>query len=305
MYDRSIKTCPIHIFKNTWRCRRTVKKNLEEVNVTSKDIIVLFDEASFQNEPYTQKSLYKKGTKHKQTVNPYKFKINATGSLAINGNSTITITNSSTAPEIAIALLELRGANTKNKNTVKLLNKIIKELNLTDEEIDKILMKNNENNKVFTQKIIKTIEKYKDDTTSTIARIIGKHCNRESLNNVKKRREIRRKITLNLLEKEDIITKTEKEQRICLILDNYSAHKSAFIIKIALHLNITLIYLPPYSPHLNPIEQIWRQMKREIKHHYLESKEYLQELTIKTYKKTIIGTKVYDNWFKTFISKVW
>lgn len=42
------------------------------------------------------------------------------------------------------------------------------------------------NNKVFTEKIIKTIEKYKDDTTSTIARIIEKHCNRESLNNVKK-----------------------------------------------------------------------------------------------------------------------
>ncbi|MBR0370796.1 MAG: transposase [Methanobrevibacter sp.] len=41
-----------------------------------------------------------------------------------------------------------------------------------------------------------------------------------------------------------------------------------------MHLNITLIYLPPYSPHLNPIEQIWRQMKREIKHYYLESKEF-------------------------------
>ena len=50
-------------------------------------------------------------------------------------------------------------------------------------------MENNENNKVFTEKIIKTIEKYKDDTTSTIARIIGKHCNRESLNNVKKKEE--------------------------------------------------------------------------------------------------------------------
>lgn len=32
--------------------------------------MVLFDEASFQNEPYTQKSLYKRGTKHAQTVNP-------------------------------------------------------------------------------------------------------------------------------------------------------------------------------------------------------------------------------------------
>ena len=54
----------------------------------------------------------------------------------------------------------------------------------------------------------------------------------------------------------------QTEQRICLILDNYSVHKSAFIKKIALHLNIELIYLPPYSPHLNPIEQIWRQIKR-------------------------------------------
>lgn len=93
--------------------------------------------------------------------------------------------------------------------------------------------------KFFTEKIIKTIEKYKDDTTLTIVRIIGKHCNRESPNNVKKR-EIRRKITLNLLEKEDLITKMQTEQRICLILDNYSIHKSAFIKKIALHPNITL-----------------------------------------------------------------
>lgn len=97
-------------------------------------------------------------------------------------------------------------------------------------------MENNENNKVFTEKIIKTIEKYKDNTTSTIAIIIEKHCNRESPNNVKKRR----KITLNLLKKEDIITKMQTEQRICLILDNYSIHKSAFIKKIALHPNITL-----------------------------------------------------------------
>ena len=101
------------IFKISWRCWRTVKKNLEEHNVTSNDIIVLFDEASFQNDPYTQKSLYKQGTNHTQVVNPYKFKINATGSLAINGNSTITITNSSTAPEIAIALLELWIVNTE------------------------------------------------------------------------------------------------------------------------------------------------------------------------------------------------
>ena len=33
----------------------------------------------------------------------------------------------------------------------------------------------------------------------------------------------------------------QTERRICLILDNYSVHKSAFIKKIALHLNIAFI----------------------------------------------------------------
>lgn len=57
-------------------------------------------------------------------------------------------------------------------------------------------------------------------------------------------------------------------------------------------------------PHLNPIEQIWRQMKSEIKHYFLESKEFLQELAIETYNKSISGTKVYDKCLETFISKV-
>ena len=56
---------------------------------------------------------------------------------------------------------------------------------------------------------------------------------------------------------------------------------------------------------LKSIEQIWRQMKREIKHYYLKSKEFLQELTIKTYNESISGTKVYDKWLETYIPKVW
>lgn len=97
----------------------------------------------------------------------------------------------------------------------------------------------------------------------------------------------------------------ETEKRICLILDNYSAHKSAFIKKIALILKIELIYLPPYSPHLNPMEQIWGQMKRHIKYYYLESKEFLEELMINIYNEAINGTKVYKNWYETYILKVW
>ena len=58
-----------------------------------------------------------------------------------------------------------------------------------------------------------------------------------------------------------------------------------------LYLKINLIFIPPFFPHLNPIEQIWRKMKREIKHFYLESKEFLHELTINMCKESILDTK--------------
>ena len=45
------------------------------------------------------------------------------------------------------------------KNTVKILNKIISDVNLTDEDINKLLMENNKNNEIFTAKILKTLEK--------------------------------------------------------------------------------------------------------------------------------------------------
>ena len=46
-------------------------------------------------------------------------------------------------------------------------------------------------------------------------------------------------------------------------------------------------------------------MKRQIKYHYLEFKEFLVELTINAYNKVINRTKVYKNWYGTYIPKVW
>ena len=35
--------------------------------------------------------------------------------------------------------------------------------------------------------------------------------------------------------------------------------------KIAKQYNIKLIYLPPYSPELNPIEQLWAVIKQKVR----------------------------------------
>ena len=46
-----------------------------------------------------------------------------------------------------------------------------------------------------------------------------------------------------------------------IIIDNFSSHKSGLVRQTAKELGIYLVYLPPYSPNLNPIEFIWKSIK--------------------------------------------
>jgi transposase len=45
-------------------------------------------------------------------------------------------------------------------------------------------------------------------------------------------------------------------------MDNASFHKGADMVKLVEDANHTLLYLPPYSPDLNPIEKKWAQLKK-------------------------------------------
>jgi transposase len=50
-----------------------------------------------------------------------------------------------------------------------------------------------------------------------------------------------------------------------VIMDNASFHKSQKTIELIESVGCKLIFLPPYSPDLNPIEKFWANMKRWIK----------------------------------------
>ncbi|ACP37771.1 IS630 family transposase [Saccharolobus islandicus] len=56
---------------------------------------------------------------------------------------------------------------------------------------------------------------------------------------------------------------------IVLIRDNAKFHKNAYVFSVASRLSITLLFLPPYSPDLNPIELVWKDLKRWVNtYHY-------------------------------------
>ena len=50
-----------------------------------------------------------------------------------------------------------------------------------------------------------------------------------------------------------------------VIMDNASFHKSQRTKELIESVGCRVIFLPPYSPDLNPIEKFWANMKRWIK----------------------------------------
>ena len=63
---------------------------------------------------------------------------------------------------------------------------------------------------------------------------------------------------------EDILAPTLPKGSI-LIMDNHRAHKQEFDSKLLRRHQNTVKYLLPYSPDLNPIENMWSKIKAELR----------------------------------------
>lgn len=88
-----------------------------------------------------------------------------------------------------------------------------------------------------------------------------------------------------------------------IILDNYPVHKAKLAEKASEILNIHLIPLPPYSPKLNPIEQVWRTIKRELSKIYIKDKTFLIQKFKSIYEEIVENKTFYNRWIKKFIKE--
>ena len=74
-----------------------------------------------------------------------------------------------------------------------------------------------------------------------------------------------------------------KYTKILFILDNASYHKSKMVREYQDSItsgNIKMLFLPPYTPQLNPIEIQWRMIKTRIAGRYFGSREELNSALI-------------------------
>jgi transposase len=81
-----------------------------------------------------------------------------------------------------------------------------------------------------------------------------------------------------------------------LLLDNSSVHRSKLVLDTLEKCGIKYLFLPPYSPDLNPIELMWAWLKAHLRKAKARTREKLEK-AIKYAFDTIKPMHI-ANWFK-------
>jgi transposase len=100
----------------------------------------------------------------------------------------------------------------------------------------------------------------------------------------------------------DFAKEKPKELKI-MVLDNGRFHKAK---KLIIHENIVLVFLPPYSPELNPAEKIWAKYKRAFSNKFYECLEdvedFITEVVNDTSKSEVMSICGYSY---VFLDSIW
>lgn len=90
-------------------------------------------------------------------------------------------------------------------------------------------------------------------------------------------------------------------KHLIIILDNARSHNARQTRRFAEVLNISLIFLPPYSPDLNPIEYIWKSVRKRLSQiESIKSEWSLKETIRTTFHRQAKKLSFAENWIKTF-----
>ncbi|MCS7307480.1 MAG: IS630 family transposase, partial [Aquificaceae bacterium] len=84
------------------------------------------------------------------------------------------------------------------------------------------------------------------------------------------------------------IRRVNKDKKVVIVvLDNFTSHRSSKVKESAERLGIVLVYLPPYGSDLNPIEQVWRVVKRAISVRFERHMDSLRDVFREAYESAV------------------
>lgn len=287
--------------KSPENAEEQLKKNIRDAEVSlKKDIVGVIDQCGIQNRNNDGRQYYDKdddeGNIKKEHIE--RLKINGNGFQMVNGNSLILCQPNTRTFEFIKSLIQLRIANCNDSEINQILinillhddldeNKIFEELNKLFEEVD------------VKEEMITFIETTKSSKNNLLSKIKNKA---DSLNPNKSENieNIQKNLIVEKLKESALQEKLANEKRIVLIADNYVVHRATLVKDACKILNIKIILLPTNSPHLNPIEQVWKSIKKYLSHFYLDNLDQMKKLFTDEFYRIVDNKSFYTNWLIKF-----
>lgn len=256
------------------------------------------DQTYCQNQDNSQKCYSKKGSKNIKKQPTKRLSLNALGVQAINGNSFVSFLDNTKTFEMMKFMVTITIKNIENKELISELEQII---NNEDLELKNILNTvNDENNYV---KLMITLEKLseKSKTLEKLYQRLEKNPLNFKTKSASVLENLQKAMLLAFFSDKNLQHQLIMEKPIAVILDNYSVHHAIFFTELCNVLNMDLIYLPPYSPKYNPIEQVWRTIKAKISRKFITSIEQLKFIFKNEFEQVVDNESFWENWLWKFL----
>ena len=264
----------------------------------NKQIIGYLDQTSCEkNAP--PKILAKRNHKNEIDIHSKRIHQTAMGFQAINGKSYIAFPENSRSHNMMLFVAEIRKRNLSNEEIIPFIDCVINDYSVKRENmVGKFNIQSMGENS-FSEKIgiYGKTKGYKKTFTKAVNNLVYKE-------NKKDEFAIDALIRFELLdnlESMNIGGFLENEKEIVIILDNYKPHHNNQFKKFCEILKIKLIYLPAYTPWYNPIEQVWKSIKRIIYDPTITEPEILISIFEEEYYRIIYNKSFYEKWEEKFL----
>ena len=83
--------------------------------------------------------------------------------------------------------------------------------------------------------------------------------------------------------------------------DKINSHRADYTKQIAIDKNINLVFLPKYSPDLNPIEYIWKSIKRVVSRSFVRDIDHMRALIRDSFLENAKKLSFAGYWIERFL----
>lgn len=259
----------------------------------------LLDQSYFKNTTNVTRVIYDPNDDNVFVRTGAKFGISVTGFMLINGQPLAETYERNNAFTTICSMIMLRIMHMESDEGKEILEEILNNPLLARDYIKNEFKKENKTSKEKIEVVQKELDSSAGKKRPSITKIKDICTNKKITSS---RISTKQRITIrDLLIESDIFDILQEEKPIVIVLDNAKIHQADDVAIACDILNIELIFLPTYSPDLNPIEDLWKIIKRVVYSSHYNNVEELIDIILDEFYKNVGKESLIENWVDEFL----